>query len=121
MVDDTKTKTLMPHILENVLAGSHVMTDEWISYKSLYKIYDHSFIKHNQGEYVNSKIHTNTIENFWSIFKRGIVGVYHFATKKHLQKYVDEFVFRCNLKQQDKFNYFFVNMTNRLKYKKLIA
>ncbi|MCL2722733.1 MAG: IS1595 family transposase [Treponema sp.] len=124
VVDDTKTKTLLPEIIENIMAGASVMTDEWISYRPLHKIYDHSYIKHNQGEYVNGRVHTNTIENFWSILKRGIVGVYHFATRKHLQKYVNEFVFRYNLKhynQQDRFNYFFKNMQNRLRWKDLVA
>ena len=61
------------------------MTDEWLSYKSLYKNYIHSVIKHKEKEFVRGRIHTNTIEGFWSLLKRGIVGIYHSTSKKHLQ------------------------------------
>lgn len=73
-----------------------IYTDEWVGYKQVSRIYDRLFVKHNEGEYVNGRVHTNTIEVFWSILKRGIVGIYHFTSRKHIQKYVDEFVFRYN-------------------------
>jgi hypothetical protein len=94
-----------------------------MGYKSLRKIYDHSFVKHNEGEYVNGGIYTNTIEGFWSLLKRGIVGIYHSTTRKHLQKYVDEFVFRYNTRKistQNRFNTLLTNLENRLTYKELI-
>jgi hypothetical protein len=56
----------------------------------------HFVINHNQKEYVNGHIHTNTIEGFWSLLKRGNLGIYHSMSAKHLQKYLDEFVFRYN-------------------------
>ena len=125
VVSDTKSKTLIPHIVQNIKGGVSVMTDEWMSYKSLYKNYIHSVIKHNEKEYVKGNTHTNTIEGFWSLLKKGIIGIYHSTSKKHLQKYVDEFVFRYNLRDVDyseceRFNYFFGNMECRLKYKELI-
>ena len=53
---------------------------------------DHMVVNHNEGEYVNGRIHTNTLEGFWSLLKRMIIGTYHLTSKKHLQKYVDEMV-----------------------------
>lgn len=59
-----------------------VYTDEWVGYKQVNKIYDYLFVKHNEEQYVNGRIHTNTIKGFWSILKRGIVGIYHFTSRK---------------------------------------
>ncbi len=123
VVEDTKGKTLVPEIIKNVKNTASVITDEWLGYNSLQKIYDHTFVKHNSGEYVNGKIYTNTIEGFWSLLKRGIVGIYHFTSKKHLQKYVDEFAFRYNTrdnKESNRFNLLLSNLENRLTYKELI-
>ena len=101
-----------------------MFTDEWLGYNKLKKIYDHSFVKHNSGQYVNGRVHTNTIEGFWSILKRGIVGIYHFTSKKHLQMYVDEFVFRYNTREvseSERFNYLLGNCNYRLTYNQLIS
>lgn len=68
-------------------------------------------------------MHTNTIEGFWSILKRGIFGVYHFTSKKHLQLYVDEFVFRYNSRTNTeavRFNLLLNNLENRITYNQLI-
>ena len=123
VIPDTKGETLTPEIIKTVKQSASVITDEWLGYNSLKRIYDHSFVKHNEGEYVNGKIYTNTIEGFWSLLKRGIIGIYHFTTRKHLQKYVDEFVFRYNLRectQQMRVETLFRNMENRITYKELI-
>ncbi len=90
------------------------------------KIYNHLFVIHNAGEYVNGDIYTNTIEGFWSLLKRGIVGIYHFVSKKHLQYYVDEFVFRYNTRKFDtekvRFDYFLTAISKKyLPYKELIS
>lgn len=122
-VDDVKGTTLSPQIIKAVKDSAKIYTDEWLGYKGLQRIYDHSFIKHNEGQYVNGRVHTNTIEGFWSLLKRGIFGIYHFTSKKHLQKYVDEFVFRYNgrnLNTQMRFNEMLSNTENRLTYKALI-
>jgi hypothetical protein len=116
-----------PIVVKAVKENSRLYIDEWIGYKSLERIYDHSFVKHSASEYVMGKIHTNTIEGFegfWSLLKRGIIGIYHFTSKKHLQKYVDEFVFKYNLREgnvQFRFNELLSNTEHRLTYKKLIA
>lgn len=121
-INNVKMKTITPEIVKRV-KNAFVYTDEWLGYNELKRIYDHSFVKHNKGEYVNGRVHTNTIEGFWSLLKRGIVGIYHFTSKKHLQKYVDEFVFRYNSRKQSesqRFNLLLSNIEYRLTYKQLI-
>jgi hypothetical protein len=78
---------LLPEILENVMANASIMTDELKSYKSLYQYYDHQSVNHSAKEYVRGIVHTNTIEGFWSLLKRGLLGIYHFTAREHLQKY----------------------------------
>ncbi|ASS50894.1 MAG: IS1595 family transposase [Candidatus Fluviicola riflensis] len=122
-VDDTKARTLTNEIIQVVKETATMYTDEYLGYSSLKRIYDHAFVKHNSGEYVNGRIHTNTIEGFWSLLKRGIFGIYHFTSKKHLQMYVDEFVFRYNTREHtetSRFNLLLANSTKRLTYNTLI-
>lgn len=124
MVENVKGETLVPEIIKRVKEEADIYTDEWIGYKGLSKIYDHSFIKHNEGEYVQGRVHTNTIEGFWSLFKRKIVGIHHSVSKKHLQKYVDESVNYYNLRNKSveiRFNSMLSNTTHRLKYRDLVA
>lgn len=122
-VDNVKAETLSREIINRVKTSAKLYTDEWIGYKDLERVYDHNIVKHNQNKYVNGKIYTNTIEGFWSLLKRGIIGIYHFISKKHLQKYVDEFVFRYNTRNhtiESRFNLLLSNLENRLTYKTLI-
>ena len=72
------------------------MTDEWGAYNGLSEKFKHSVVSHGAGEYVKGNAHTNTIEGFWALLKRGIVGQYHQVSKKHLNKYINEFCFRYN-------------------------
>ena len=121
-VDDVSVKTLTKEIVDYV-NNATVYSDEWLGYNALKRIYDHQFIKHGAGQYVNGRIHTNTIEGFWSLLKRGIVGIYHFTSVKHLQKYVDEFVFRYNTRnnnEQQRFNLLLSNTEHHLTYQELI-
>ena len=74
-IEDTTTETLSKELILNVKEGATLYTDEYTSYKSLQRIYDHQFVKHSRKQYVNGRVHTNTIEGFWSILKRGIFGV----------------------------------------------
>lgn len=121
-VEDVSVRTLTSEIVRYVNDAT-VYSDEWIGYNALKRIYDHQFIKHGAGQYVNGRIHTNTIEGFWSLLKRGIIGIYHFTSVKHLQKYVDEFVFRYNTRNNNetqRFNLLLSNTEYRLTYKRLI-
>lgn len=122
-VDSVQAQTLTKEIVQNVKESAIIHTDEWVGYKDLDRMYEHSIVKHNQGEYVKGETHTNTIEGFWSLLKRGIIGIYHSVSKKHLQKYVDEFVFRYNTRVQseaDRINYLFVNIGIKTTYRRLV-
>jgi len=97
VVDDLKAKTLLPVLKEQVDRQTHIMTDEDGQYAHLNKDFAaHDFVRHNQGEYGRGAIYTNTVEGFFSIFKRGMKGVYQHCAKKHLHRYVTEFDFRYN-------------------------
>lgn len=122
-IEDVSARTISPEIIETVKQAATIYTDEWTAYKSLDKVYDHLVVKHGSCEYVNGLAHTNTIEGFWSILKRGIFGIYHFTSKKHLQKYVDEFAYRYNTRdysEAQRINLLLSNTEHRLTYKALI-
>ncbi len=94
-VDGTKAADLLPIIKANVQPGTRVMTDEAGQYAHLNKHFDeHQFVSHGTGEYVRGDVHTNTAEGFYSVFKRGMKGVYQHCSEKHLHRYVAEFDFR---------------------------
>ncbi len=89
--------TIMPVITSHVLPRTNVYTDEYRSYDSLkYEGYAHRRIHHASKVYVAGTVHTNTIEGFWSLVKRGINGVYHAVSQKYLQSYLNEYAFRYN-------------------------
>jgi transposase-like protein len=107
MVPDTKSRSLLPEVRERVLPASTIYTDEWRSYRALWGMgYEHSRVNHQQGVYVDGDVHTNTIEGFWSLLKRGIGGVYHSVSTKHLQSYLDEYAFRYNHREDNMFSAF---------------
>jgi len=123
VTENTTARTLTKQIADNISQTAKVYTDEWVGYNSIKRIYDHSVVKHNSGEFVRGRVHTNTIEGFWSIMKRGVVGIYHFTSRKHLQKYVDEFVFRYNTRlasESDRFNMLLSQCDVRTTYNTLI-
>ena len=70
---------------------SLLVTDEWVGYKGLDREFPHAVIRHTDHQYVIGAIHTNTIEGFWSIFKRGVVGTFHKVSAKYLPLYIAEF------------------------------
>jgi transposase-like protein len=102
-VPDATMPVLGGNVLKYVLPDSTVFTDESRSYQSLGRAgYFHRRIKHSAHVYVDGDVHTNTIEGFWSLLKRGISGVYHSVSAKHLQHYLDEYTFRYNHRTQEK-------------------
>ena len=123
IVEDVQADTLTKEILKSVKKSANIYTDEWLRYNEIHKYYNHSIVKHCEKEFVNGNAYTNNMECFWGILKRGILGIYHFTSKKHLQIYLDEFVFRYNTRymtEQNKFETLLSNMTVRTKYKELI-
>jgi transposase len=102
VVDSASSDDLLPHVAEKVLPASTVYTDEWTSYAGLEGMgYTHDRVNHTARVYVDGDVHTNTIEGFWALVKRGIAGVYHSVSTKHLQSYLDEYAFRYNHRDED--------------------
>jgi transposase-like protein len=102
-VRSVKGATLLPIVVERVLPGSTIYTDELKSYNGLghtTKNYTHQRIRHAERVYVSGDVHTNTIEGFWSLVKNGITGVYHSVSRKHLQGYLNEYVWRYNQRHE---------------------
>ena len=90
-VPNVQAKTLLPIIKERVLPNSVIYTDELASYNKVTSLgYHHRRIHHASKVYVMGDVHTNTVEGFWSLLKRGISGVYHAVSDKYLQSYLDE-------------------------------
>ena len=122
-VPDTKGFNLKSFIVKNIAFGSEINTDEWWGYNGLAAAFKHNVVKHNEGQYVNGNTHTNTLEGFWSLLKRGVVGIYHSMSNKRLQKYIDEFVFRYNTRNHSEANRFDLmlnNIATHITYEQLI-
>lgn len=97
VVDSLRIADLMPILEANIAKEAHVMTDEAGQYRFLGKTFAaHGAVRHKDGEYGRGPIHTNTVEGFYSIFKRGMKGVYQHCSKEHLHRYVAEYDFRYN-------------------------
>ncbi len=97
VVDELSARSILPILKANIERETHIMTDEAGHYNPLHKHFtSHNVVKHSVGEYGRGVIHTNTIEGFFSIFKRGMKGVYQHCDKRHLHRYLAEFDFRYN-------------------------
>jgi transposase-like protein len=124
-VEDVSFKSLTPIITNTVSKDSRIFTDEGSGYSQLKKLYkSHKTVTHSNGEYVNGIIHCNGVENFWSIFKRGINGIYHQVSEKHMDKYCNEYAFRFNYRKDEnrvKFGRALSRCNGRLTYATLIA
>lgn len=95
IVNSTNKETLISEINNNIDKNSFVYTDSFKSYNNIHG-YNHESVNHSIGEYVKNQAHTNGIESFWALLKRGYYGIYHHMSGKHLQRYVDEFSHRHN-------------------------
>jgi transposase-like protein len=126
VVSAVESNTLHPFIKANVQPGSTLYTDEHRAYNGLGYEYVRDFIRHGLKEFSKGDCNTNGIESFWALFKRGYHGVYHQMSKKHLQRYVNEFTFRVNRRAKDMQTVFSevvrnVTESDKLPYKELIA
>ena len=122
VVASTDKKTLQGFVQDNIVADATIYTDDAKAYDGLP---NHETVKHSVGEYVREQVHTNGVESFWAMFKRGHKGTYHKMSKKHLRRYVDEFAGRHNkrpLDTDDQVSALVQGMEGkRLKYAELVA
>jgi len=103
VIPDVKRHTLVPFMVRKVDRNAILYTDTFPSYDHMTRIgYKHLRIEHSMKEYVRGNIHTNSIEGFWSLLKRGIGGVYHSVSEKYLQSYINEYGFRYNHRKDEK-------------------
>ena len=121
--------TDIPHVAgfvaDRARIGATVYTDEAAVYNALKPWYDHEAVNHSTGEYVRGQAHTNGMESFWSMLKRAYHGTFHKLSPKHLQRYVDEFAGKHNVRDADtidQMRHVVASMTGkRLMYRDLIA
>lgn len=107
---------------KHVVKSSTIYSDEAPVYNHLKKYYTHDNVQHGVNIYVEGNVHTNTIENFWSVLKRGLYGIYHQVSDKHLERYLDEYSARFNarkLTSQERFEKFLLDSESSLTYKRL--
>ncbi len=115
--DDRKAAPIKEAIHKHVVEGSRLVTDEAYLYRTGLEKYQHAAVMHSHGEWVRNDVHTNGVENFWSVMKRGVHGIYHQITYKYLQAYCNEFSFRYNtrkIKDAERFTLSLQHMEPRL-------
>ncbi len=123
-VSSETPNNMVPFVQDYVPQGARIITDEHFGYSELNKVYTHETVNHSLRVYVQGEKHTNTIENFWSVLKRGLYGVYHQVSDKHLERYLTEFAARFNARHTSpyqNFNTFLQQSEGGLLYKNLIA
>lgn len=131
-VESAEYHNLGKKVMENIKMGSNIISDGHSSYITLGKFYKHKSVNHSENEYVRNenesktayKVHTNSIEGFWSLVKRTINGTHHWISKKHIDKYLSEMSFRYNTKDfgdAERFNFFLNSTEGRLKYSVLVG
>jgi len=102
VIENVRAATLTEFVRESVSTKvSLLCTDQWVGYKYLNKEFPHASVDHSRGQYVVGAVHTQTIEGFWSLVKRGMIGTFHKVSKKYLPLYVAEFQFRYNNREND--------------------
>jgi transposase-like protein len=123
-VPNNNAPALQDGVRKNVEPGSRLMTDDDTAFRTFKTEYDHQAVAHGAGEYVRGDAHTNSIESVWAQLKRQIIGVHHWVSPKHLQRYVDEMAWRINrrdMRTAPRMNSLFECVEGRLTYKALIA
>ncbi len=124
VIENVQSDTLTREIIKCVRDSANLYTDEFLGYNRISEFYIHAIVRHKLSQYADGLAFTNSIEGFWSIVKRGLLGIYHFTSKKHLQKYLDEFVFRFNTRdysENERFARLLTNMTVRTRYRDIVA
>lgn len=122
--DSRQTSSTQDILIPNVEQGSTLVTDEGREFKGFERDFNRVTINHSAGEYARDGFHTNTIESVWALLKRQIVGIHHWVSPKHLQRYADEMSWRFNrrdMKVTGRMSDLFACVEGRLTYKALIA
>jgi len=99
-VESTDAPTLQSFVEDHAQEGATVYTDEHRSYQGITG-YNHEVVNHSAKEFVRGMAHTNGIESFWALLKRGYYGVYHYMSTQHLHRYINEFSFRLDTAKED--------------------
>jgi len=123
---EREIKKVMTGVVQDHIApGTDIMTDDHKAYISLGKSgWKHQIVSHSKDEWVRGQVHTQGIESFWSLFKRGLIGSFHSVSVKHLHRYLNEFSFRFNQREsEDLFALIIMNLAigSALRYKALIG
>ncbi len=116
-------KSIGNAVKENVATDALLMTDESLKYRNVLSSYKRETVNHSRHEWARGNVHTNGVENFWSVMKRGIYGIYHQISYKHLQRYCDEFTYRYNSRDINdgfRFELTLQRIEGRLSYKQLV-
>ena len=125
VTQDASSTTLQRIIRERIAPEATLYTDEWKGYTRAARfVASHRAVVHSAKQWVDGKANTNSIEGFWSHLKRGIDGIYHHISAKHLQRYCDEYQYRYNTRSMtdgERFNNWFSNVHGRLEYKELLS
>lgn len=111
VLPNAKRRTVQDEVRRHVVAGSSLYSDAFASYTGLEDDYDHRVVDHTKA-YVIGRVHTNGLENFWSLLKRSLKGTYVYADPAHLHRYVDEQVFRYNTREGDDSDRFVEALSN---------
>jgi hypothetical protein len=105
VIDHLNAASIAPQLFHNLSREARMFTDESMIYRPFSRAFaDHKQVQHNAGEYVRGEVHTNTIEGYFSIFKRGMKGIYQHCAKKHLHRYLAEYDFRYSFREGNGFN-----------------
>jgi len=124
VIPNTRRKTLEPIIKANIEAGSTLYSDDWYRHSKLFQTFNHQMVNHSAKQYANGNVSVNSIESFWNFPKRGIYGTYHHISRKHSQKYMDEFALKFNTRKykgEDRFNLVLSSVVGkRMTYQQLI-
>ena len=125
MAVEKEIKPIMAGVIhDNIAVDATIYSDEHGAYRHLGAAgRKHDVVRHTSGEYVRGDVHTNSIENFWSLFKRGVIGSFHQVSIKHLHRYLAEFQFRFNGREEENlFGLIILNLITgkALRYRKLV-
>ena len=123
VIEKTDAEILQKFVIDVAGTGATVYTDDAAAYKGI--PFNHESVRHSVGEYVRDMAHTNGIESFWSMLKRGYQGTYHKISPKHLQRYVNEFAGRHGIRKRDTIDQMSALVARmagkRLSYRELVA